>query len=197
MSRALPEIRPLETMPKHEQISVEEIRSLLGATPGVLDALVRDLPSSVLNADEGQGTWSPLLVLGHLVALERTTWMPRLRLIFAGGDQRFQPVDREAMLKAGKIRDVPELLIDFGALRRANLADLEQMIEAKPDWSATAIHPEFGRVTAQQLLSTWVVHDLGHLAQICRVAAKHWKDDIGPWQQYLSIVHWNGSGGEK
>jgi hypothetical protein len=37
-------------------------------------------------------------------------------------------------------------------------------------------------------LSSWVVHDLGHLAQISRVLAKRWRDDVGPWREYLPIL---------
>jgi hypothetical protein len=43
-------------------------------------------------------------------------------------------------------------------------------------------------VTLQQLLSTWVVHDLGHVAQTTRVMAKRYREEIGPWREYLPIV---------
>jgi hypothetical protein len=32
------------------------------------------------------------------------------------------------------------------------------------------------------------VHDLGHLAQIARVMAKRYGDDVGPWRQYLPVL---------
>jgi len=37
-------------------------------------------------------------------------------------------------------------------------------------------------------LSTWVVHDLSHIRQITRVMAKQYKDEIGPWEEYLRII---------
>jgi hypothetical protein len=49
-------------------------------------------------------------------------------------------------------------------------------------------HPEFGAVTLRQLLATWVAHDLGHVAQVARVMAKQYRDAIGPWRAYLSIM---------
>jgi hypothetical protein len=33
-----------------------------------------------------------------------------------------------------------------------------------------------------------VAHDLGHLSQTTRVMAKQYRDAIGPWRAYLSIV---------
>ena len=53
----------------------------------------------------------------------------------------------------------------------------------------TGVHPAFGRVTARQLLATWVAHDLGHIAQITRVMAKQYFEAVGPRQQYLPVMH--------
>ena len=50
------------------------------------------------------------------------------------------------------------------------------------------IHPKFGEVTLEQLLATWMVHDLGHLAQVSRVLAKQLRDEVGPWVQYLPVL---------
>ena len=51
------------------------------------------------------------------------------------------------------------------------------------------IHPGFGPVNLQQLLTTWMVHDMGHISQISRVMSKQYKTDVGPWAQYLKILH--------
>jgi hypothetical protein len=53
----------------------------------------------------------------------------------------------------------------------------------------TGEHPEFGPVTLRQLLATWVAHDLGHLSQTTRVMAKQYRDAIGPWRAYLTIMN--------
>ena len=50
------------------------------------------------------------------------------------------------------------------------------------------IHPQFGPVTLSQLLATWVVHDLGHLHQIAKAMAFQYRDAVGPWREYLSIL---------
>jgi len=33
------------------------------------------------------------------------------------------------------------------------------------------------------------VHDLGHLRQIARVLAKQYKEEIGPWAEFLPVVN--------
>jgi hypothetical protein len=52
------------------------------------------------------------------------------------------------------------------------------------------MHPDvnLGVVTMRNLIATWTVHDLGHIAQIARVMAGRYKEAVGPWRQYLSIV---------
>ncbi len=51
-----------------------------------------------------------------------------------------------------------------------------------------AKHPELGEVTLENLLSTWVVHDLGHIAQISRVMAKQYSENVGSWVNYLGVL---------
>jgi hypothetical protein len=55
-------------------------------------------------------------------------------------------------------------------------------------WELSVNHPAFGKVKLKQLLSTWAVHDLSHLAQIARVMAKQYRENVGPWIEYLPIL---------
>jgi len=49
-------------------------------------------------------------------------------------------------------------------------------------------HPSLGRVTLRQLLAAWVVHDLGHIAQVARVMAKQYRAEVGPWVPFLPVL---------
>ena len=57
------------------------------------------------------------------------------------------------------------------------------------DFLKKGIHPKFGEVTLQQLLATWVVHDLTHISQVTRIMAKQYKEEIGPWLEYFRIMN--------
>ena len=50
------------------------------------------------------------------------------------------------------------------------------------------MHPDLGPVTVRQLLATWTAHDLGHIVQVSRVMAKRYKQEVGPWAEYLSVM---------
>jgi hypothetical protein len=162
---------------------------VLERTPAVLTSLLGGLPSDWTSPNEGPETWSPFDIVGHLIHAEETDWMVRTRIILStAAERRFQPFVRDQHLGANRGRPLSELLDKFAAMRRKSLADL-RALELKPeDLKATGEHPEFGTVTLDQLLATWVVHDLGHIGQIVRVMAKQYKAAVGPWTAYLPVL---------
>ena len=38
------------------------------------------------------------------------------------------------------------------------------------------------------MLATWAVHDLSHIAQIAETMAKRYREDVGPWRRYLPVL---------
>jgi uncharacterized damage-inducible protein DinB len=162
---------------------------LLKRTPGIIHALVSGLPEVLLDANEGPGTWSPRQILGHLLFGEEDDWLPRTKIILQfGEDKPFTPFDREGF-RTYEAMSLTELLNAFEQLRNENLDQLEELNISEDQLALTGIHPAFGKVTLGELISAWVVHDLGHIAQITRVLAKRYKNAAGPWEEYLPILH--------
>jgi hypothetical protein len=162
---------------------------VLERTPRVLHELLGGLPSSWLDADEGPDTWSPYVIVGHLIHGERTDWIPRARIILAQGpDRRFALFDRFAQFRNSEGKSLAELLEEFARLRAESLATLADWRLGEAELALEGEHPAFGPVTLRQLLATWVAHDVSHLAQIGRVMAKRYRDDVGPWRAYLPIM---------
>jgi hypothetical protein len=164
--------------------------AILERTPSVLRALLEGLPRDWTHSNEGPDSWSPFNVIGHLIDGEETDWMARAHIILTqGGNHRFEPLDRFRHLHTPKDRTITELLNQFAELRASNLKELKQLKLDRTTLRLTGEHPEFGTVTLEQLLATWVVHDFGHLAQIARVMAKQYQEAVGPWQAYLPVLH--------
>ena len=170
------------------EMRLEEAVAVLERTPAAVGALLEGLPETFARANEGEGTWSPYDVVGHLVHGERADWLGRARHILSGDPRPFTPFDRTAMLRESEGKTLGELLKTFAELRAANLAELRGMNLADRDLQRTGRHPDFGEVTLGQLLAAWVVHDLDHVAQIARTMAKVYTDAVGPWAAYLSIL---------
>jgi hypothetical protein len=168
---------------------LEECTALLARTPGVLNSLLRDLPDAWTSATEGEGTWSPYVVMGHLIHGERTDWIPRLSIILEHGRSHpFEPFDREAQFRDSAGRTLNELLDEFAALRSENLSRIEALHLSSDLLLLEGMHPALGAVTARQLLATWAAHDLAHILQISRVMARRYRHEVGPWAQYLSVM---------
>jgi hypothetical protein len=161
---------------------------VLARTPGVVYELLSGIDDAWSRATEGPETFSPFDVVGHLIDSEETNWMARARIIRAGANETFAPYDRFRHRTRNAQRTLPSLLEEFATLREVNLDELRSWRLTERDLDMTATHPSFGPVTLRQLLSTWVVHDLGHIAQIARVMAKQYKEEIGPWSAFLPIV---------
>jgi DinB superfamily len=169
--------------------AMEEAVAILARTPATLDALLRGLPDGWIAAHEGGDTWSPFDVVGHLIQGERTDWMQRARIILEHGDARaFDKFDRRAQFAESQGRTLASLLDDFARLRQDNLRELAALRLTDADLDRRGRHPALGAVTLRQLLATWVAHDLDHVAQIARVLARQYSDEVGPWRAYLRII---------
>ncbi|HEX4594327.1 MAG TPA: DinB family protein [Bryobacteraceae bacterium] len=171
------------------EIKLEDAKLLLARTPPVLSGLLNGLPQAWLDCREGPKTFSPIDVLGHLIYGEQVDWMPRMQIILEHGEAKpFDPFDRVGFDEIISGKSIGELLTTFAALRKHSLEALSALKLQPAMFACKGTHPALGQVTLGQLLATWVVHDLGHLAQIERVMARQYRDAVGPWRQYLPIL---------
>lgn len=171
------------------EVQIEDAKALLARTPAVLSCLMNGMPQAWVECREGPKTFSPIDVLGHLIYGEQVDWIPRARIILEQGESRpFDPFDRVGFedLVAGK--SVEELLSMFAMLRNQSLKELSSLKLQPAMLARKGTHPALGQVTLGQLLAAWVVHDLGHLAQIERVMARQYREAVGPWREYLPIL---------
>ncbi len=170
------------------EFNLKDAVAILERTPASLSALLEGLPETFVRATEGDATWSPYDVIGHLIHGERTDWIPRARHIMAGETGPFETFDRTAQLSESQGKSLSELLTTFADLRRENVAALVALNLTDDDLGRGGVHPELGAVTLGQLLATWVVHDMDHVTQVARTMAKVYTETVGPWSAYLSIL---------
>ncbi len=162
---------------------------ILSKTPETLSTLLHDLSDEWLLNNEGENTWSPFDIVGHLIHGEKTDWIVRAKIILSNKENKtFESFDRFAQEQESKGKTIQELLAEFSKLRTQNIETLVKLQISENDLLKKGMHPELGEVNLKQLLSTWTVHDLGHIAQISRVMAKQYTDEVGPWNAYLGIL---------
>lgn len=175
---------------KHD---LEQTTALLARTPAALNALLRDLPESWTHRNEGENTWSPFDIVGHLIEGERNDWMTRAKIILQHGEsQPFGRFNREAFAQMPPDVSIGVRLDEFARLRSQNLDDLQSLNLKPADLEKRGLHPVLGVVTLGQLLATWAAHDLTHLHQLSRVMASQYREAVGPWTRFLGVLRCEG-----
>jgi hypothetical protein len=176
------------TTSTHMEFNLNRSLEILSSTPGVLEHLLSGLSDEWLFSNEGENTWSPHTVLGHLIYADETNWIARAKKILSDVDNKFEPFNRAAQFELYNNMMIRDLLMRFSQVRKNSLKELSSIEINERTLSRKGIHPDFGEVTLLQLLATWTVHDLDHLNQISRVLAKQYSDAVGPWRGFLGVL---------
>jgi DinB superfamily len=171
------------------QFQMDDAVRILSSTPRVFAALFADLPREWLDARDTPNAFSAIDVLGHLISGEQTDFIPRTKIILECGESRpFDPFDRRGFRSLIEGRSSADLLEMFRELREQNLSELKSLRIGSAELALTGMHPGLGPVTLQNLLASWVVHDLGHTSQVARALACQYRIEVGPWEAYMSIL---------
>ena len=173
--------------------NLQDTIALLTRTPAALNSLLRDLPDTWTQRNEGQGTWSVCEVVAHLIYGEQADWIPRAKIILQFGETRpFESFDRAGHLSAMQGKSLAQLLDGFAAARSKSLAELRAFNLQPQDLQRRGRHPAFGPVTLSQHLAAWVGHDLTHVHQVSRVLAHQYREAVGPFHAYLGVLQCAG-----
>ncbi|MBS4219936.1 DinB family protein [Bacillus sp. FJAT-49711] len=169
--------------------NIKEAIEVLERTTTTLEFFLSGLSNGWLECNEGEGTWNASEVLEHLIEGEKANWIPRLEFMLLEGESKpFPPFDRFSHLQDGKKKSIEQIFLEFKTIRVKNIEKLKSLVESDLYLELTGLHPEFGVVKVRELISTWVAHDLTHIAQIVRVMAERYREDVGPWIEYLGIL---------
>src|SRR5688572_33487065 len=134
--------------------NLDHATDILSRTPITLRSMLGNLPAEWTVGNEGDQTWSPFDVLGHLIHGELTDWLPRIKIILEAGESKpFEPFDRFAQFETSQGKSLEGLLATFEELRSHNLEALKNMKITKEDLQRRGTHPELGVVTLEELLA--------------------------------------------
>lgn len=172
---------------------LETTIALLERTPAALDELLRGLPEEWTHRNEGDGTFTVVDVVGHLIYADRVDWLPRARMILEHGDSRpFEPFDRWGHVEECRGKALAQILDEFTRVRAKSLEEVHALNLGPGDLERKGQHPALGAVTLSQLLATWAAHDLTHLHQISRIMAHQYREAVGPWSAFLGVMKCDG-----
>jgi hypothetical protein len=175
--------------------------ALLERAPKAFDGLLCGLPEAWTRATEGanakgEPTWSAYEILGHLIYGEQSNWLPRARWIREVGEREpFAAFDRTGYVELIKGKSMDQLLDAFAEARKSSLDAVRSMNLTPEDLALRGTHPAYGTVTLSQLIAAWSIHDLTHLHQLSRLLAHQYREAVGPWINYLGVLHCTPHGG--
>lgn len=173
---------------------LSEAVPMLERTPRVVRSMLQFLPESWTHRNygsnsDGSATWAAHEIVAHLIFADQTDWLPRAKHILKFGDARpFEPFDRHGHRSLMNGKPLHRLLDEFEQTRRESLAGLHALRLTDADLDRAGMHPALGAATMRNLLAMWVVHDLNHIAQMCKAMAYQYKSEVGPWEAYASIL---------
>lgn len=169
--------------------ALDETTALLERTPRMLREMLAGLPDGWLGVPDTEGGWTARDVVGHLISAEIEDWIPRVEIIMADGTARpFGPFDRFAHVERDAGVPLDALIERFADTRMQKLARLRELVPDDSTLDRRGVHPQFGEVTLGQLIATWAVHDLDHVAQVYSSLAASRDQDVGPWKALLGIL---------
>jgi hypothetical protein len=147
----------------------------------MIRTLVQSVSTEQARWKPDPASWSILEVVNHLYDEEREDFRVRLGLILHQSGQDWPPIDPPGWVvqRGYNQRDLGLSLSGFLDERRASLAWLRGL--GSPDWQLAALAPWGKFITAGDMLSAWVAHDLLHLRQLVEL---HWAYTVQVLQPY-------------
>jgi hypothetical protein len=171
------------------EFQLEEALEVLAETPAVLLSLLGGKSNVWLDCRKQEDAFSPRDVVGHLIHAEMTNWIPRVRTILKVGDTHpFDGFERFNFRELIAGKSINESLSEFAVLRSESMTELGVLVADSDLLSTKGLHPDLGAVTLGNMLATWVVHDLGHISQIVKAMASNYREAVGPWRAYVTIL---------
>jgi DinB superfamily len=173
-----------------QPFSLKHAEGILARTPGTVRQVVETLPHDWYGSNYGVGTFCPRDIVSHYVHNECTDWIPRLASVLESDTTpTFTAFVVEDHIAWNEGKSVEELLDEFESERTRSLLTLEEWHLDAAGLARVGVHPTQGEVTVQEMIATWVVHDLHHVSQLCKCAARQWTDETGSFCEYIGILH--------
>lgn len=137
----------------------------LAQSPAKLATLVKGLDASGWKRSYGPGKWTVRQILAHLRDCEMV-YAVRWRKMISEENAVLTPFDQDlwATGTAYAKQDGKQALATWSALRATNLEMLK--LAGKAALARSGNHPEYGAITAAQLVRHILAHDVNHLGQI-------------------------------
>ncbi len=148
---------------------LKAVLEILATTPEKIKREISTLSRREMLARPAPNKWSVQEVLAHLADVEEIGMRARVAAIIEQENPTLLPVDQEARAAELKYNTIEprRSLARFEQQRRANVKWLQKLRPSQ--LKHKGIHQQVGEISAEELITEWAFHDLGHLKQILEI----------------------------
>jgi hypothetical protein len=164
------------------------VLEILATTPEKLKREISTLSRREMLARPAPDKWSVQEVLAHLADVEEVGMRARVAAMIEQENPTLPPVDQEARAVELKYHtlDPRRSLARLDRQRRANVKWLQKLRPAQLKRHGT--HQQVGEITAEELITEWAFHDLGHLKQILEIKRYALYPRMGNMREFYKLV---------
>jgi len=135
----------------------------------IIESILSDVSDDFIHFSTDEQSWSPLIVLCHLIDEEKEDFRARVQHLVEHNESAPFPIDPEGWVTARdyKSQDFDAKLSEWISERNISLNFLSMILPEHYDNGFE--HSHFGRFTVGSLLDNWLAHDLLHIRQLTRI----------------------------
>ncbi len=159
----------MELNPYAKFLGDRDAVEVIGNTYVRLVHALGELPPELTALRPPAGKWNAREIVAHMADCE-LVFAFRLRQTLAEDAPIIQPFDQDRWAVCYANCDIDSAMRLFESMRNWNLLLIDSLKPA--DWDRPTTHPERGTMTFRTIVETIAGHDLNHLSQLERLAAK-------------------------
>jgi uncharacterized damage-inducible protein DinB len=148
---------------------LKDVLAILASTPDKLRQEISSMSLKEMKTRPTANKWSVQEVLAHLDDVEEIGMRARVAAMIETENPLLPSFDQEKRAQEMKYNRKHPLrsLASLARQRQANVKWLERLKPAQLKRKGT--HEKVGELTAEELVTEWAFHDLGHLKQILEI----------------------------
>lgn len=141
----------------------------------VFRSLFEQLDNQQIRWKPHQEKWSIMEVIHHLYDEEREDFRLRLEYTLSDPKKEWIPINQHKWVVDRKYNEQNFLKISnsFITERKDSVKWLNNL--KSPQWNNTYNHPKIGKISAGDLLTSWLSHDFLHLRQLILLNLEYYK----------------------
>ena len=166
---------------------LKDVLAILASTPDKLKQEISSLSLKEMKTRPTENKWSVQEVLAHLNDVEEIGMRARVAAMIETESPLLPSFDQEKRAQEMKYNRKHPLksLASLARQRQANLKWLERLKPSQLKRRGT--HEKVGELTAEELVTEWAFHDLGHLKQILEIKRYALYPRIGSMRSFYKL----------